>query len=148
MFGRRRHHNTLINKLDRKKLKVWEAVRNITRRQYFLIPMEPHEWASDFQELFFINEDRMLEGPYETRMLDPSYIAEWDNDFTKPEVKEFIHKMKHNKATDYDGIPTEFWMIFCTARYGIETLTNMLIKNWEIISTGRQNSFYIPRKTE
>jgi hypothetical protein len=34
--------------------KVWEAIRNITRRKEKLIAVEPHEWVSEFQELFSI----------------------------------------------------------------------------------------------
>jgi hypothetical protein len=55
------------------------------------------------------------------------YIAELDSNFTKAEVKEFIRSMKNNKATGYDGIPAEFWNIFCTVRDEIEILTD--IKN-------------------
>jgi hypothetical protein len=96
-----------------------------------LISLEPHDWASYFQELFSINNDRILEGLYDTQTLRPSYIAEGDSDVTKPEVKEFILKMKNRKAIGHDGIPAEFCKVFCIGRDGIETLTNVFneIKN-------------------
>jgi hypothetical protein len=49
-------------------------------------------------------------------------------------VKRFELEMKNNKATDYDGIPVEFWEIFCIRRDGIGTLTNMFnkIENWKV----------------
>jgi hypothetical protein len=42
--------------------------------------------------------------------------------------------MKNKEATGYDGIPAEFWKIFCMVRDGIETLTNMFkkIKNGKV----------------
>jgi hypothetical protein len=57
-------------------------------------------------------------------------------------VEEFMLRTKNNKATGYNGIPPEFWKIFCTVRDGIKTLTNMFnkIKNgkefpldWKIV---------------
>jgi hypothetical protein len=65
-------------------------------------------WVKYFQELFYINNERLLVGLYETGTLGPSYIVEWDSDFIKTEVKEFILEMKVNTATGYDGIPAEF----------------------------------------
>jgi hypothetical protein len=93
--------------------------------------VEPHEWISCFQELFSINNDRMSVDLYEAQMLRPLYITELESDVTKAEVKDFILSMKNNIATDYDGVPAEFWKIFCTVRDRIEILTNMFntIKN-------------------
>jgi hypothetical protein len=45
--------------------KVWEAIRNITRRKERTLNfcgISSHKWVSYFQELFSINSDRMLEG--------------------------------------------------------------------------------------
>jgi hypothetical protein len=119
-----------INKLVREKemKKIWEAIRNITRKKETTVFVEPREWISYFQELFSINNDRMLVDLYETQTLGRLYIAELDNDFTKAEVKDFIRSMKNNKATSYDGIPAGFWKIFCTVRDGIKILTNMFNK--------------------
>lgn len=61
-------------------------------------------------------------------MLGPSYVAELDSGSTKAEVKEFILKMKSNKASGYDEIPAKFWKIFCTVVDGDETLTNVINK--------------------
>jgi hypothetical protein len=44
-------------------------MRNITRRKERLFSVEPHEWATYFQELFSINSDRMLADIYEMQML-------------------------------------------------------------------------------
>jgi hypothetical protein len=41
-------------------------------------------------------------------MLGPSYVTELDSDFTKAEEKEFVLKMKNNKASGYDAIPAKF----------------------------------------
>jgi hypothetical protein len=90
--------------------------------------VETYEWVSYFQELFSVNNDRMLEGLYETRTLGPSHIAELDSYFANTEVKELILKMKKNKATGYDGIPVEFQKIFFIREDGIETLTNIFNK--------------------
>jgi hypothetical protein len=90
--------------------------------------VEPYEWVSYFQELFSVNNDRMLEGLYETRTLGTSHIAELESDSTNTEVKELILKMKNNKATGRDGIPAEFQKIFFIRRDGIETSTNKLNK--------------------
>jgi hypothetical protein len=49
-----------------------------------------------------------------TQTLGPLYIAELDSGFTKAKGGEFILSMKNNKATGFDGIPAEFWKIFCT----------------------------------
>jgi hypothetical protein len=43
-------------------------------------------------------------------------------------VEEFIPRTKNNKATGYEGIPPEFWKIFCTVRDESETLTNVFNK--------------------
>jgi hypothetical protein len=69
-----------------------------------------------------------LADPYETRTLGPLRVVELDSDFTRNEVTNFIGKVKNNKASGYDGIPAEFWKIFCTVRGGIEILTNMFNK--------------------
>jgi ribosome recycling factor len=71
-------------KLVRKKLKkIWEALRNITRRKEPIIYAGPHEWASYFHELFSISKDRILESLYDIQTLGPSYIAEIDSDFQR-----------------------------------------------------------------
>jgi hypothetical protein len=90
--------------------------------------VEPSECISYFQELFSINNDRGLVDLYETQTLGPLDIAELDSDFTNAEVKDFIRSIKNNKATGYDGIPVEFWKIFCTVRDGIEILTSAFNK--------------------
>jgi hypothetical protein len=90
--------------------------------------VEPHEWASCFQELFSVKNDRIFEGPYKIQMLRPSYIAELDSDFAEDGMKEFILEMKNNQATGYDGIQVEFRKKFYIRRDGIGTLTNMFNK--------------------
>jgi hypothetical protein len=72
----------------------------------------------------------MFEGLYETQILGPSYVAKLDSGFTKAEVKEYILKIKNNKASGYDRIPAKFWKIrvFCTVTDGNETLTDMFNK--------------------
>jgi hypothetical protein len=52
------------------------------RRKEPIISVEPHEWVSYFPDLFYMNNERMLQGPQETQTLDPSHIAELDSDFT------------------------------------------------------------------
>jgi hypothetical protein len=49
-------------------------------------------------------------------------------------VKEFTLRMKNNKASGYDGIPAEFWKVFCNGEQGIGILTNMFNK----IKNGKQ----------
>jgi hypothetical protein len=51
-----------------------------------------------------------------------------DRDFTKREVKEWILRMKNNKASGWDGIPMEFWKGLCRGEQGVEILTNMFNK--------------------
>jgi hypothetical protein len=45
----------------------------------------------------------MLVGLDETQTLGPSYIAEFDSDITKGEVKEFILKIKNSNAQPSSG---------------------------------------------
>jgi hypothetical protein len=44
--------------------KVWEAIRNITRKERTLnfCGISYHKWVTYFQEFFSINSDRILEG--------------------------------------------------------------------------------------
>jgi hypothetical protein len=115
-----------INKLVKGKeiKKIWEAIRTITGKKETSVFVEPREWISYFQELFGVNNNGALADPYERRTLGPLRVVELDSDFTRNEVTNFIRKMKNNKASGYDGIPAEFWKIFCTVRGGIEMLTN------------------------
>lgn len=39
------------------------------------------------------------------------YTDKLDDDFTLHKVNKFILSMKNNKATGYDGIPAEAWMM-------------------------------------
>jgi hypothetical protein len=119
-----------INKLVREKdiEKVWEAIRNITRKKETTVSVKPRKWVRYFQELFSINNDSVLVDFYETQTLGPLHIPELDSDFTKAKVKDFIWSIKHNKATGHDRIPAEFWKIFWAVRDGTEILTNMLNK--------------------
>jgi hypothetical protein len=73
--------------------------------------VEPHEWITCFQELFSINNDRMLVDLYQMQTLGPLYITELDSDFTKAEVKEFIPSMKNNKALI---LTLENSMLYCS----------------------------------
>jgi hypothetical protein len=75
--------------------------------------VEPNEWVRHFQELFSRDSNRGLVELHETQMIGPLYIEELDSDFTKMEVKELTLRMKNNKAAGWDGIPAEFWKVFC-----------------------------------
>jgi hypothetical protein len=45
-------------------------------------------------------------------------------DFTNQEAKKFIMSMKNNKATGFDGIPSEAWKVLNTKYEGIGILTD------------------------
>jgi hypothetical protein len=62
-------------------------------------------------------------------MIGPLYIEELDCDFIKMEAKEFTLRLKNNQAPRYDGIPAEFWKVFCNGEQGIGILTNMFNKS-------------------
>jgi hypothetical protein len=104
-----------INKLDCENeiKKIWKAVRKIVRGKVPTACVEPNEWVSHFQDLFSRDSNRGLVELHETEMIGPLYIEELECDFTKMEVKEFTLRMKNNKAAGYDGIPAEFWKVFC-----------------------------------
>jgi hypothetical protein len=59
----------------------------------------------------------------EVQILDPGYIDKLDYVFTTHEVNNFISRMKNNKASGCDGLPTEVWQILAIRGKGIQILT-------------------------
>jgi hypothetical protein len=50
----------------------------------------------------------------EVQILGPDYTDKLEDDFTIHEVNKFILNIKNNKATGYDDIPAEVWMMIFT----------------------------------
>jgi hypothetical protein len=65
------------------------------------------------------------------RFLGMDYTDKLDDDFTINEVNKFILSMQNNKATGYDGIPAEAWMMIVTKHERTEVLTKLfsMIRN-------------------
>jgi hypothetical protein len=59
------------------------------------------------------------------RFLGLDYTDKLDDDFTLNKFNKFILSMQNNKATGYDGIPAEAWMMIVTKHERTEVLTKL-----------------------
>jgi hypothetical protein len=89
--------------------KIWEATRNILKKNYYLPTVAPEKWIKHFGYLFSNTAGEPL--TYELQALGPQYVEELDKDFTEQEVKGHVIGMKNYKAVGFDGIPAEMWEI-------------------------------------
>jgi len=60
------------------------------------------------------------------RFLGLDYTAKLDDDFTLNEVNKIILSRQSNKATGYEGIPAEAWMMIVTKHERTEVLTKIV----------------------
>jgi hypothetical protein len=116
--------NNLIKQKEIKK--IWEAVRNILKKNDYLHTVAPEKWIKHFSELFFNTAGEPL--TYEMQALGPRYVEELDKDFTEQEVKGHVIGMKNNNAVFFGRIPAEMWKIFSIKYDGINILTNLFNK--------------------
>jgi hypothetical protein len=116
--------NNLIKQKEVKK--IWEAVRNILKKNYYLPTVTPEKWIKLFSDFFSNTAGEPL--TYELQALGPQYVEELDKDFTEQEVKGHVIGVKNNKAVGFNGIPAEMWKIFSITNDGIKILTNLFNK--------------------
>jgi hypothetical protein len=73
--------------------------------------------------LFANNYDGIL--LKEAQVLGSGYNQKLDNAFTTFEVRNFILKMKNNKASGYDGLSAEVWKRLINKDEGTQILTQL-----------------------
>jgi hypothetical protein len=87
----------------------------------------------------FTNNDGIL--VKEAQILDPGYNDKLDDVFTTLEVRNFILKIRNNKASECDGLPAEVWKRLIIKDGGIQilmqvfnTIRNKIVfpKEWKI----------------
>ena len=78
---------------------------------------------SHFTTLYTNNYDGIL--LKEAQVLVPGYNEELDDAFTTLEVRNFILKMKNNKALGYDGLLAEVWKRLTNKDKGTQILMQL-----------------------
>jgi hypothetical protein len=68
---------------------------------------------------------------HEVQILGPDYTHILKDDFTIHKVNKFIFSIKNNKATGYESIPAEVWVMIFTEHEGTEVSTKLfcMIRN-------------------
>jgi hypothetical protein len=65
---------------------------------------------------------------FDNKMLGAQYMEEMGRHFAVEEVEQIIQRQENNKFTGFDGISGDVWKIFCTMKWGIEMLSDILIR--------------------
>jgi hypothetical protein len=81
----------LNNLIKHKFQKIWEAVRNILKKNDYLPTVTPEKRIKHFSDLFSNTAGEPL--TYELQALEPQYVEELDKDFTEQEVKGHVIDM-------------------------------------------------------
>jgi hypothetical protein len=85
--------------------------------------LDPDRCLRHIATLFTNNNNELL--LREVHILGPVYIDKLDDVFTTHKAKSFISRMKNNKASGCDGLPTEVWQIFIIKDKGIQILMKL-----------------------
>jgi hypothetical protein len=143
---RKEYEKLFINDLIKQKdiMGIWEAVRNtVKKRDYNNAHVSPDSWIKHFGDLLTAQEFDLSVG--EVQILGPHYVEELDMDFMNQEVNKFNRSMKNNKATGFDGIPSEAWKVLSSKNEGIGILTDLFnqIKKKKKIFPSKWNYHYL-----
>jgi hypothetical protein len=95
--------NHMIKHRDARK--IWTTLRKLLKKEVNTEYLDPDRCLSHFATLFTNNYDGIL--LTQAQILGPGYNDKLDNVFTTLEERNFILKMKNNKASGYDGLPAE-----------------------------------------
>ena len=138
--------NNILNKLENMKTQnskeYWDIINDLKGKQKKTIINDPDKFEAFFKKLYSNNIEK--KGPFHQHienivkqcMENEESVIKLENkildaDITIKELKEHIKKMKNNKSTGPDGIPSE--MIKCSS----DILLNLILKVINKIKTNK-----------
>jgi hypothetical protein len=104
--------------------KIWTILRKLLKNGVNTEHLDPDRCFRHFAALVTHNINEIL--LKEVQILDPGHIDKPDDVFTTRKVKNFILRMKNNKALGCGGLPSEVWWRLVIKDEGIQILMKLM----------------------